>query len=80
LCKVYQMLSRSCKCLSMPCSLTKQGKQSDSMEKLQIVQEAPYLAEWNKQHANYAREESQQVAHPSTAFTQNSQKQESIDK
>ena len=35
----------------------------NSMEKLQMMQEVPYLAEW--QQANYARQESQQLAHHS---------------
>ena len=35
----------------------------DGMEKLQMMQEVPYLAKW--QQANYARQESQQVAHHS---------------
>ena len=35
----------------------------DSMEQLQMMQEVPYLAEW--QQANYARQESQQVAYHS---------------
>ncbi len=33
----------------------------DSMEKLQMMQDLPYLAEW--QQANCARAESEQVAH-----------------
>jgi len=37
----------------------------DSMEKLQTMQEVPYLAEW--QQANYARAESGQVAYKATS-------------
>ena len=39
----------------------------DSMEKLQMMQEVPYVAEW--QQANYARQESQQVAHHATSIS-----------
>ena len=39
----------------------------DSMEKLHMMQEVPYLAEW--QQANYARQESQQVAHHATSIS-----------
>ena len=39
----------------------------DSMEKLQMMQEVPYLAEW--QQANTARAESQQVAHHASTST-----------
>ena len=37
----------------------------DSMEKLQMMQEVPYLAEWRQ--ANYARAESRQVAYHATS-------------
>ncbi|DBA65690.1 TPA: hypothetical protein ACH3X2_002742 [Trebouxia sp. C0005] len=39
----------------------------DSMEKLQMMQEVPYLAEW--QQANYAKQESQQVAHHANSIS-----------
>jgi len=46
----------------------------DSMEKLQIVQEVPYLEEWNRQQPHHVGEKSQQVAHHaeslSTAFSE----------
>ena len=42
----------------------------DSMEKLHMMQEVPYLAEW--QQGNYARQGSQQVAHHATSISTNS--------
>ena len=35
----------------------------DSMERLHMTQDVPYLAEWNRKQAKHAREEPQQVAH-----------------
>ncbi len=35
----------------------------DSMERLHMMQDVPYLAEWNRKQAKHAREEPQQVAH-----------------
>ena len=39
----------------------------DSMKRLQMMQEVPYLAEW--QQANYARQEFQQMAHHATSIS-----------
>lgn len=39
----------------------------ESMEKLHMMQEVPYLTEW--QQANYARQESQQVARHATGIS-----------
>ena len=39
----------------------------DSMEKLHMMQEVPYLAQW--QQANYAGQDSQQVAHHATSIS-----------
>ena len=46
----------------------------DSMEKLQMMQEVPYLAGW--QQANTARTESQQVAHHASISTELSEARE----
>ncbi|DBB07145.1 TPA: hypothetical protein ACH3X1_011716 [Trebouxia sp. C0004] len=42
----------------------------DSIHKLQMMQEVPYLAEW--QQANYARQESQQVTHHASSISTDS--------
>ena len=39
----------------------------DSMEQLHMMQEVPYLAKW--QQANYAKQDSQQVAHHATSIS-----------